>query len=90
MFTRRTNWLLRVTALCLAIATAAFVLHLGADGHADECHACKFGAHALDISPPPARLEAPQGTTHAELPTVAASLRERANAASAPRAPPIS
>jgi hypothetical protein len=87
---RGTNWLLRVTAFCLAIATAAFVLHLGADGHTDECHACKFGAHALDISPPTASPEAPRPASAAAPPTVAVALAEPPRAACPPRAPPIS
>lgn len=84
----RTIWLLRVTVACLAIVSALFVAHLGAEGHSDECHACEIAAHAAAIEAPTTIVDITPVETPAERPAGSTVPVSTIRAPGAPRAPP--
>ena len=84
----RTSWLFRVTVACLAVVSALFIAHLGAEGHSDECHACEIAAHAAAIEAPIASVEASVTQTCVTPPASTPVLASADLASGAPRAPP--
>ena len=84
----RTIWLLRVTVACLAVISALFVAHLGAEGHSDECHACDIAAHAAAVEAPAVPILASDDATRAAQPAGTAIPVPAIHASCSPRAPP--
>jgi len=77
-----------VTIACLAVASALFAAHLGAEGHSDECHACEIAAHAAAVEAPTTSFHVTLAEARAELPAGASLPAPTVLAAGAPRAPP--
>jgi hypothetical protein len=77
-----------VTVACLAVVSALFVAHLGAEGHSDECHACEIAAHAAAIEAPTVEALAPLTTTLVEQLAGTDAPLPGPPASCSPRAPP--
>jgi hypothetical protein len=77
-----------MTFACLAIVTALFVAHVGAEGHSDECHACEIGNHSVALSAPPASLAPSETSVRAAAPVATTAAPALWHRPCAPRAPP--
>ena len=74
----------------MAIVSASFLAHLGADGHSDECHACDIAAHSVAMAAPLAALDNADTCERVQTPVETVAVSYLARLSCAPRAPPIS
>ena len=86
---RRQSLIICVTAL-MAVTVVAFLAHIGADDHAQDCHLCQLTAGQVAVAPGTLESTADTGEIKLVVGADVSALVSRQDPSAPPRAPPHS